>query len=65
MTLLHKLRSMPGGNILIAFVAIEIACIAGSLMFPTEFRYLSSANIVVTLEAIPTVGLISLGVGLL
>src|SRR5271165_5495848 len=65
MTFVHKLRSMPGGNILIAFVAIEIACIAGSLMFPTEFRYLSSANIVVTLEAIPTVGLISLGVGLL
>ena len=65
MTLLQKLRSIPGGNILIAFVAIEIACIAGSLMFPSQFRYLSRANIVVTLEAIPTVGFISLGVGLL
>ena len=65
MSYVHKLRSIPGGNILIAFGAIQIACVAGSLMFPTEFRYLSSANIVVTLEAIPTVGLISLGVGLL
>jgi simple sugar transport system permease protein len=65
MTLFNKVRSVPGGNILIAFVAIEIACIVGGLVFSTEFRYLSSANIAVTLEAIPTVGFISLGVGLL
>jgi ribose/xylose/arabinose/galactoside ABC-type transport system permease subunit len=65
MSLFHKLRAMPGGNILIAFIAIEIACVAGSLAFPDQFRYLSSANIAVTLQAIPTVGVISLGVGLL
>jgi ribose/xylose/arabinose/galactoside ABC-type transport system permease subunit len=65
MTLLHKLRAMPGGNILIAFIAIEIVCVVGSLVFPDHFRYLSSANIAVTLQAIPTVGFISLGVGLL
>ena len=56
---------MPGGNILIAFLAIEFLCVLGALLFPNQFRYLSSANIAVTLEAIPTVGFISLGVGLL
>ena len=65
MSLLHKLRAMPGGNILIAFLAIEFFCVLGALLFPNQFRYLSSANIAVTLEAIPTVGFISLGVGLL
>jgi len=56
---------MPGGNILIAFIAIEVCCVVGALLFPTAFRYLSSANISVTLQAIPTIGFISLGVGLL
>jgi simple sugar transport system permease protein len=65
MSLLHKLRAMPGGNIVIAFLAIEFLCVLGALLFPNQFRYLSSANIAVTLEAIPTVGFISLGVGLL
>ena len=65
MSLLHRLRAMPGGNILIAFVVIELLCILGGLAFPDQFHYLSSANIAVTLEAIPTVGFISLGVGLL
>lgn len=65
MRLLRYLRTMPGGNILIAFVAIEVLCILGGVLYPTEFRYLSAANISVTLQAIPTIGFISLGVGLL
>ena len=60
---LRRLHRMPGGNILIAFIAIEIVCVACGLAFPTQFRYLSSANISVMLEAIPTLGFISLGVG--
>src|ERR1700683_3012620 len=65
MRLLRYLRTMPGGNILLAFVAIEFLCVLGGLLFPTQFRYLSSANISVTLQAIPTIGFISLGAGLL
>jgi simple sugar transport system permease protein len=65
MKLLRHLRTMPGGNILLAFVAIEFLCVLGGLLFPTQFRYLSSANISVTLQAIPTIGFISLGAGLL
>ena len=30
MSLLHKLRAMPGGNILIAFLAIEFLCVLGA-----------------------------------
>jgi len=44
---------------------IELLCVLGGLLFPTQFRYLSNANISVTLQAIPTIGFISLGVGLL
>lgn len=62
---LRFLRDMPGGNILLAFIVIQVLCVAGSLAFPASFRYVSSANISVTLQAIPTIGFISLGVGLL
>src|ERR1700734_4297424 len=65
MKLLRHLRTMPGGNILLAFLAIELLCVLGALLFPTQFRYLSNANISVTLQANPTIGFISLGVGLL
>ena len=34
-------------------------------MFPAQFRYLASGNISVMLQAIPTLGVISLGVGML
>ena len=47
------------------FVAIQVVCIAGALMFPAQFRYLASGNISVMLQAIPTLGVISLGVGML
>ena len=42
------------GSILIVFVAIQLVCIAGALMFPAQFRYLASGNISVMLQAIPT-----------
>ena len=61
----QRVGRIPGGSILIVFVAIQIVCIAGGLLFPAEFRYLSSGNISVMLQAIPTLGIISLGVGML
>lgn len=65
MSALRYLRGVPGGNILIAFIAIQVVCVTVSLLFPTTFRYVSSANISVTLQAIPTIGFIALGIGLL
>jgi simple sugar transport system permease protein len=61
----RHLQRIPGGNILIAFIAIQIVCVAAGLAFPTQFRYLASANISVMLQAIPTLGFIALGVGVL
>lgn len=65
MSVLRSVRGSPGGNILIAFIAIQVVCVTVSLLFPTAFRYVSSANISVTLQAIPTIGFIALGIGLL
>jgi simple sugar transport system permease protein len=62
---LRRLHRIPGGNILIVFIAIQIVCVVCGLAFPAQFRYLASANISVMLEAIPTLGFISLGVGVL
>src|ERR1700753_842086 len=59
------LQRIPGGNILIAFIAIQIVCIAAGVAFPAQFRYLASANISVMLQAVPTLGFVSLGVGVL
>jgi simple sugar transport system permease protein len=61
----HRVGQIPGGSILIVFVAIQIVCIVGGLLFPAQFRYLASGNISVMLQAIPTLGIISLGVGML
>ncbi len=60
-----RLRRRPAGNILIAFVAIQAACIVAALIFPDDFRYLSAVNISVMLKAIPILGVMSLGAGVL
>jgi ribose/xylose/arabinose/galactoside ABC-type transport system permease subunit len=54
-----------GLNVLIVFVAVQVLCIAGGLIFPDSFRYLSAANISVQLKAIPVLGIMALGVGVL
>lgn len=60
-----KLLATPAGNILVAFVIIQTICIVASLLYPNDFRYLSAANIAIMLKAIPTLGIIALGVGML
>jgi simple sugar transport system permease protein len=62
---LDPLRRHPAGNILIIFTLLEIACVLGSLAFPDQFRYLSPLNIQSVLRAIPQLGIIAVGAGIL
>ena len=62
---LDRILATPAGNILIAFVIIQALCIIAGLLFPDSFRYLSPANISIMLKAIPTLGILALGVGML
>jgi simple sugar transport system permease protein len=54
-----------GLNVLIVFVVVQALAIIAGLLFPDSFRYLSPANISVQLKAIPVLGIIALGVGVL
>lgn len=60
-----RLLATPAGNIIIAFVAIQTVLILAGLIWPDDFRYLSAVNITIMLKAIPTLGIIALGVGFL
>lgn len=62
---LGEVRRHPAGNILIIFIILEVSCIIASLLFPDQFRYVSSLNIQSVLRAIPQLGIISIGVGIL
>lgn len=59
------IRRLKGGNILILFLAIQIVAVTASLLFPESFRYVSQANLRVIFQAIPTLGVIAIGVNLL
>ncbi len=52
-------------EILILFLLVQFICCLSSIIFPANFRYLSESNISVLLKAIPVLGIISLGIGLL
>jgi ribose/xylose/arabinose/galactoside ABC-type transport system permease subunit len=55
----------PITAICILFILLQLACIAGALLYPQDFRYLSETNIALLMRAIPILGIVSLGVGLL
>lgn len=55
----------PITSICILFVLMQVVCIIGSLSYPEDFRYLSATNLALLMRAIPILGIISLGVGLL
>ena len=59
------IRDRPEGGITVMFVVVQLACIIGALIYPDSFRYLSPANISVTLKAIAPLGIMALGVGVL
>jgi simple sugar transport system permease protein len=61
----RRLFSEPIANICAFFIFLQIVCITASLLYPDDFRYVSSTNIGLLLRAIPVLGIISLGVGLL
>jgi simple sugar transport system permease protein len=61
----RKLLQQPVVNIVFIFVVFQILCIVFSVLYPNDFRYLSDTNIALVLKAIPVLGIISFGVGLL
>lgn len=54
-----------GLDILAVFLAVQLVCVVAGALAPSRFDYLSSANATVMLQAIPELGIASLGVGLL
>ena len=61
----RRIRREPITNIFILFVVLQAICIIGALALPTDFRYLTPTNIGLLFRAIPMLGIISLGVGML
>src|SRR5580693_3582011 len=61
----QNFRRTTDASILVVFVVIQIVCIVAALIAPTSFRYLSGPNISVMLQAIPSLGIVALGVGVL
>ena len=62
---LTRLRNHPAGPVAVVFSFLLAGCILAGLIFPETFFFLSSGNITLVLRAIPNLGLIALGVGLL
>ncbi len=61
----RRLMRQPIVNICLFFLVLQVICIAASLLYPEDFRYVSETNIGLLLRAIPVLGIISLGVGVL
>jgi len=59
------LRRHPAGNVLIIFTLVQAGCVLCSLLYPQQFRYVSPLNVQSMLRALPQLGIISLGVGVL
>jgi simple sugar transport system permease protein len=64
-SLLKQIMAMPAGGIFLVFVTLQVACILGALIYPDEFRYLSPQNLTILMKAIPVLGCLALGAGVL
>jgi simple sugar transport system permease protein len=62
---LKKAAESPAGNVLIAFVLLQIIAIVASLMFYDTFRYVSAINISLLLKSMAVIGVMAVGVGVL
>jgi len=62
---LKELQRRRSGNIVLLFVVIQVIAIAFALVFPDEFRYVSTGNVQLMLKAIPSLVIVVLGVNLL
>lgn len=61
----RRLLANPAGSILLVFGIIQIACITWALLNPDDFRYLSPQNLAILMRAVPVLGCLALGVGIL
>lgn len=61
----NMLRRYKAGNVVIVFGVIQLLAVVFGLLFPESFRYLDQTNLQVMFRAIPTLGIIALGVNLL
>jgi simple sugar transport system permease protein len=62
---LHYRLRQSAVDVLVLFLAVQAGSIAYGLIRPDALPYTSSANVQTTLEAIPLVGIVALGVGVL
>ncbi len=62
---LRRFMREPIASILLLFILLQFVCIVAGLLFPDSFRYLSGTNVELLMKAIPILGIISLGVGVL
>lgn len=61
----QKASRHPASNIILVFVTIQVACIAGWALYPDTFRYLEWSNLESMMKAIPLLGIVAIGVGIL
>ncbi len=61
----QRLKRHPAGPILVIYVATLVLCAIFGLVYPDTFAFLSKGNIIVMFKAIPLLGIMSLGVGIL
>lgn len=52
-------------DILAVFVVAQVACVIAGLVVPGRFAYVTEGNVQVMLQAIPELGIVAIGVGLL
>jgi simple sugar transport system permease protein len=64
-SILKQIMAMPAGGILLVFLTLQVACILGALIYPDDFRYLSPQNLTILMKAIPVLGCLALGAGVL
>ena len=64
-SLWERIRYYPGGNVLIVFAVFALAATIVGLIYPDDFRFTSEANFRILLRAIPTFGILALGMGIL
>ena len=54
-----------GLDILAVFVVAQVVCVIAGLVAPGKFAYVTEGNIQVMLQAVPELGIVAIGVGLL
>lgn len=64
-SLIDRIRAHPAGNVTAVFLVVFGLCVVAGLLWPEQFRFLSTANMNILMRALPTLGIMSLGAGLL